>query len=120
MDDFGSGHSSLSYLRTFSFDVLKIDRSFVKGIAARARDYAIAWAILEMAHTLELKVVAKGVETPEQEAVLRSGGCDLMQGFLYSPAVAPEELDRFVQGGPPRPGPGIPTGGTSAEASPAI
>jgi diguanylate cyclase (GGDEF)-like protein len=100
MDDFGSGYSSLTYLRNFSFDVLKIDRSFVKDIPSRARDRAIARAMLSMARSLDLKVVAEGVETQEQQEVLREGGCDLIQGHLYSPAVAPEEIERLVsQGG---------------------
>jgi diguanylate cyclase (GGDEF)-like protein len=100
MDDFGSGYSSLSYLRRFSFDVLKMDRSFVKDIPDRDRDYAIAKAILSMAHSLGLKVVAEGVETPHQQELLRECRCDLMQGFLYSPAVPPEEIERMVsQGG---------------------
>src|SRR5262249_52478048 len=99
MDDFGSGYSSLSYLRSFSFDILKIDRSFVKDIQRRSRDRAIAKAMLSMAHSLEVKVVAEGVETLEQQEFLREDGCDLMQGHLYSPAVPPEEIDRIVSNG---------------------
>lgn len=99
MDDFGSGFSSLSYLRSFAFDILKIDRSFVKAIPARHRDCAIARAILRMPHSLELKVVAEGVETPEQQDLLREGGCDLMQGFLFSPALPPDEVEELLARG---------------------
>jgi diguanylate cyclase (GGDEF)-like protein len=109
MDDFGSGYSSLSYLRSFTFDILKIDRSFVKDIPGRHRDCAIARAILRMAHSLELKVVAEGVETPQQQDLLREGGCDLMQGYLFSPAVPPDEIERLLARG----------GRCSPEAAPA-
>jgi diguanylate cyclase (GGDEF)-like protein len=102
MDDFGSGYSSLSYLRSFSFDVLKIDRAFVKDIPSRRRDWAIARAILSMAHSLNLKVVAEGVETLEQQELLREGGCDLMQGHLFSPAVAAGEVEPLLTAGPAR------------------
>jgi diguanylate cyclase (GGDEF)-like protein len=96
MDDFGSGYSSLSSLRSFTFDILKIDRSFVKDIPSRRRDCAMARAILRMAHSLDLKVVAEGVESPEQQDLLREGGCDLMQGHLYSPAVPADEVERLL------------------------
>jgi len=96
MDDFGSGYSSLSTLRSFSFDILKIDRAFVKHIPDRARDCAIARAILRMAHSLDLKVVAEGVESMRQQDLLKEGGCDLIQGFLHSPAVAAEDIERLL------------------------
>ncbi|HLY07888.1 MAG TPA: EAL domain-containing protein [Planctomycetota bacterium] len=99
MDDFGSGYSSLSYLRRFTFDILKIDRTFVKDIPDRARDCAIARAILSMAHSLDLKVVAEGVETREQQDLLRESGCDLMQGYLFSPAVPAEEVEALLARG---------------------
>ncbi|HZE97794.1 MAG TPA: EAL domain-containing protein [Planctomycetota bacterium] len=98
MDDFGSGYSSLSYLRSFSFDVLKIDRSFIKDLPSSPRDRAIAMGILGLARSLDIKVVAEGVETPEQRDILHEAGCERVQGFLYSPAVPPGEIEhRLLQ-----------------------
>jgi len=99
LDDFGCGYSSLSSLRSFTFDILKIDRAFVKNIPARRRDCAMARAILRMAHSLDLKVIAEGVESPEQQELLREGGCDLMQGHLYGPAVPAEEVEKLLAEG---------------------
>jgi EAL domain-containing protein (putative c-di-GMP-specific phosphodiesterase class I) len=99
MDDFGSGYSSLSYLRNFPFDVLKIDRSFIKDIPTSGRDRAIARAILDLARSLNLKVVAEGVETSEQQEVLREAGFKFLQGFLYSPAVTAEVVTAMIQRG---------------------
>jgi diguanylate cyclase (GGDEF)-like protein len=99
MDDFGSGYSSLSTLRSFSFDVLKIDRSFIKDLPTSERDRALAKAILDMARPLNLRVVAEGVETHEQQELLRHSGCSLLQGHLYSPAVPAEEVERMISKG---------------------
>ncbi len=98
LDDFGTGYSSLSYLRRFPIHRVKIDRSFVKEIPANQDDGAITAAIIAMAHNLRLGVVAEGVETDEQLEFLRERGCDEVQGFLFSPAVAAEEFSRFLQG----------------------
>ncbi|HEX8158756.1 MAG TPA: EAL domain-containing protein, partial [Solirubrobacteraceae bacterium] len=85
LDDFGIGYSSLSRLKLFPLDVLKIDRSFVSGIDSNADDRAIVKATIDMAHALGLTVVAEGVETREQEQYLCAFGCDRAQGYLYAP-----------------------------------
>jgi diguanylate cyclase (GGDEF)-like protein len=84
IDDFGTGYSSLAYLKRFSLDVLKIDKSFIAEIPYNTDDMIIAATIVAMGHTLGFKVLAEGVETPEQLAFLRKTGCDLYQGFIKS------------------------------------
>jgi len=83
LDDFGSGYSSLSYLRQFEFERIKIDRSFISNIEGDADAQAILCAIASLGHSLRMKVVAEGVETEAQGAVVRAAGCELIQGFLY-------------------------------------
>jgi diguanylate cyclase (GGDEF)-like protein/PAS domain S-box-containing protein len=92
IDDFGTGYSSLSYLTRFPIDKIKIDRSFVRNFNKDAADAAIIKAIIAMAHSLQVRVIAEGVETAEQEAYLRECGCDEVQGFLYSKAVPAGEF----------------------------
>ena len=87
VDDFGTGYSSMSYLRRFPIDKLKIDRSFISELISRADDASIVQAIVSLAHSLNLKVVAEGVETAEQLDFLRKLGCDQYQGYCFSPAV---------------------------------
>lgn len=96
IDDFGTGYSSLSYLKQFPIDRLKLDQSFVRGLPADVDDVAISTAVLGMAKTLKLKVMAEGVETREQLQFLRAHGCDEAQGFYFSQPVAAEEFERIV------------------------
>ncbi len=88
IDDFGTGYSSLAYLTRFPVDVLKVDQAFVRGLIGSPEDAAVTWAIIQLAHSLNLKVVAEGVETAEQLDVLFHHGCDIVQGFYFSPPVS--------------------------------
>ena len=99
IDDFGSGYSSLSYLRSFPVDILKIDRSFVRGLGDDRRNNSIAGAIVSLAHALELTAIAEGIETVEQLEELRLLGCDMGQGFLFARPQAPEVLEELIAAG---------------------
>ena len=93
VDDFGTGYSSLAYVKDLPVSVVKIDRTFVEGIDRSARHQAIVKGIIGLAHSIELNVVAEGVETPEQLHVLSELGCDFAQGYLLG-RPQPEEPRR--------------------------
>jgi diguanylate cyclase len=97
VDDFGTGYSSIGYLRRFPIDKLKIDRSFINEIATRSDDACIVRAIVSLAHCLKLKVVAEGVETSEQLAILKSLGCDQYQGYHFSPAITADAFEDLLR-----------------------
>ena len=97
IDDFGTGYSSLSYLKRFPIDSVKIDRSFIADLPGDGDDAAITRAIIAMAHSLRLKVIAEGVETEAQLGFLREHRCDEMQGYLFSRPLPEDELLRLLQ-----------------------
>jgi diguanylate cyclase len=96
IDDFGTGYSSMSYLRRFPIDKLKIDRSFIRDLTANPDGASIVRAIISLAHSLRLKVIAEGVESDEQLAALRELGCDQYQGYYFSPPVAVSKFEGVV------------------------
>jgi EAL domain-containing protein (putative c-di-GMP-specific phosphodiesterase class I) len=99
IDDFGTGFSSLAYLRRFSIDRLKIDQSFVRDLLEDSSSAAIARAIISLSHNLGLSVIAEGVETREQLAFLCAHDCDEMQGYLFSRPVPPDALEVLLREG---------------------
>ncbi len=96
LDDFGTGYSALTYLNRFSLDVLKMDRGLLRNIDSDPSARGIANAVVSMAHSLGLKVVAEGVDVEDQIPLLRDMGCDHIQGFLFAPALPAEEVTRFI------------------------
>ncbi|SER01633.1 PAS domain S-box-containing protein/diguanylate cyclase (GGDEF) domain-containing protein [Amphritea atlantica] len=92
LDDFGTGYSSLAYLKQFHIDYLKIDQSFVSHLTSGSQDLVLCEAIIVMAHTLDIKVIAEGVETPEQKQMLLDIGCDFGQGYLFGRPVPANEF----------------------------
>ena len=96
MDDFGTGYSSLSYVKQLPLDAIKIDRSFIRNLHNSSVDQAIVSAIISMAHSMKLRVVAEGVETEEQLAVIRAHGCDLAQGYLFARPMSADACGNFL------------------------
>jgi diguanylate cyclase (GGDEF)-like protein len=96
IDDFGTGYSSMSYLKRFPINTIKIDRSFVHDLPNNEQDKAITLAIISMAHSLHMHVVAEGIETRDQEGLLAANGCDTGQGYLYSRPVNAAEIGMLV------------------------
>ena len=92
VDDFGTGYSALSYLKRFPFDVLKIDRAFIRDVTRDRDNAALAKAIIAMAHGLDMQVIAEGVETAEQRDFLLEHGCDMMQGYFFSRPLPADQL----------------------------
>jgi diguanylate cyclase (GGDEF)-like protein/PAS domain S-box-containing protein len=102
LDDFGTGYSSLSYLQRFDIDFVKIDQSFVRNLVAGSTDMALCQAIIAMAHSLDMMVVAEGVETEVQRDLLSAAGCDYAQGYLYSKPVSAPEFEAVYRAVMPR------------------
>jgi len=102
LDDFGTGFSSMAYLKRYPVSTIKIDRVFVEGLGQGPDSQAIVAAIIAMSHALGKRVIAEGVETAEQLAILRALGCDEVQGFLFSPAVPAGEFGELVRRGAPQ------------------
>ena len=96
VDDFGTGYSSLSYLKRLPADVVKVDKSFVRGLGVEAEDTAIVGMIVDLAHTLGMEVVAEGVETGEQAALLTDMGCDFAQGFFFARPLPPQDIPALL------------------------
>jgi diguanylate cyclase (GGDEF)-like protein len=97
IDDFGTGYSSLSYIAKLPVSVLKIDRSFIVNMTTNTDDFNIVSAIISLAHSLHLQVIAEGVETQEQAALLRTLKCDEIQGYLFSPAVTADKIEELLR-----------------------
>jgi diguanylate cyclase (GGDEF)-like protein/PAS domain S-box-containing protein len=97
IDDFGTGYSSLAYLKKFDIDYVKIDRSFVQNLGQDSSDITLCEAIIVMAHTLDLKVVAEGIETEQQRDLLTGLGCDYGQGFLFAKPALADEFEIFLK-----------------------
>ncbi|PXX51223.1 putative bifunctional diguanylate cyclase/phosphodiesterase [Aquitalea magnusonii] len=97
IDDFGTGYSAMSYLKKFNIDYLKIDRSFIAGLARDNTDHAIAEAVIAMAHKLGMRVIAEGVETEAQRQLLLEAGCDYAQGYLFARPMPRQDFIDFIR-----------------------
>ena len=96
LDDFGTGYSSLGYLRRFSVNGLKIDKSFIRHMHQNADDRTLTQAVIALAHSLGLTVVAEGVEDIAHEEILKQMGCDLVQGHYYAEALPDYEFEKIL------------------------
>lgn len=96
LDDFGTGYSSLSYLTKFDIDYIKIDKSFLDDLSEDSENFALCEAMIVMAHKLGLRVVAEGVETPEQLALLKQISCDYAQGYLFARPIPERDVEAFL------------------------
>ena len=97
LDDFGTGYSALSYLKNLPIDTLKIDRIFIEHISHNAQDQVIVASLINLSHSLNLIVIAEGVETKEQVEFLRSLGCDRIQGYFFYKALPAEEIESLLR-----------------------
>ena len=97
IDDFGTGYSSLSYIAQLPINTLKIDRTFIMNLERNPGDVSIVSTIISLAHSLDLRIIAEGVETMEQANLLRLLKCDEMQGYLFSPAVPADQIEVFLR-----------------------
>jgi len=101
VDDFGTGYSSLRYLHRFAADVVKIDRSFIANLSGSAHTQKLVRSVVDMAKSLDLQSVAEGIETPRQLEIVQALGCEIAQGYLFSPPVEPARItDMIVNGAP--------------------
>lgn len=97
LDDFGTGYSALSYLKKFNIDFLKIDQSFVRNLTPGSQDLALCEAIIMMAHKLDIKVIAEGIETELQRDLLAAANCDYGQGYLFSRPLPADAFEQLLQ-----------------------
>ena len=97
LDDFGTGYSSLSYLKKFPIDYLKIDQAFVRHIENEPKDMALCEAIIVMAHKLDMKVIAEGVQDDGQRLLLAGAGCNYGQGYLFSEPLTAAEFEKLLE-----------------------
>jgi EAL domain-containing protein (putative c-di-GMP-specific phosphodiesterase class I) len=99
IDDFGTGYSSLSYLKQFPINKLKVDQSFVRNMVSNANDASITKTVILLGQSLNLKVIAEGVETAEQLAMLQQFGCEEVQGYFFSKPVPAADVEKLVSAG---------------------
>lgn len=97
VDDFGTGYSALSYLKSYPFDTLKIDKSFVQDVMKEPEDASLVRAIINMAHSLGLNVIAEGVEEESQTHFLQQEGCDFCQGYFYSRPLPAKDFEIWLK-----------------------
>ena len=96
IDDFGTGYSSLSYLNSFPTDMLKIDKSFIDNMSLNESSKQYVAMIISIGHTLDLKVISEGVESDDQVKILKSIGCDYIQGYVWGKPMPPEDASKLV------------------------